>query len=175
MYKVYQSCGHLSISSEQKSAVIETMLPTTIPKELYEYVKFYNISKTDSGITSYGILGVLMIKGDDPCLNMDYTYFEKVAMLNILKKGLLDLKSDIDNSFSQVCMSNITEKDRLSFVCFHDTKFEKNKDIVLKHYQNHLSNIFRAPKLELPDKEEFQPKVGNGGILTAEGCIDERP
>lgn len=175
MYKVYQSCGHLSISSEQKSAVIETMLPTAILKELYEYVKFYNISKKSFRKTEYGILGVLVIKGDNPNLNRDYSDDNEATMLNILKNGLLNLKSDIDNSFSKVSLNNIKERDRLSFVCFHDTKFEKNKDIVLKHYQDHLSNIFRAPKLELPDKEEFQPKVGNGGILTAEGCIDERP
>ncbi|WP_286926681.1 hypothetical protein [Flavobacterium sp. UBA4197] len=173
MYKVYQSCGHLSISSEQKSAVIETMLPTTISKDLYEYIKFYNISKTDSGITSYGILGVLIVKGSSRN-NIDLRTLKKTRMINVLKNGRLDLKNGIDNSFSQVCLSNITEKDRLSFVCFHDTDFEKNKKIVLEHYQNYLYNIFEAPIPTLP-KIIIQPKVGNGGILTIEGCIMEHP
>lgn len=149
--KTYQSCGKINV--ETKSVEVKTMLPQ-LEEGVYKYVKYYNISNPNY----YGILGVLIVENGP---NNDLTEFEgpmkkiQVDNKSINLKELKQLENGKD-------FSNLKSSDVIHFMCFHDDSFYGDEK-ELKIFQDSL------PKFPTFDLIE-EPKVGNGGVLTFEGC-----
>lgn len=152
--KVYQSCGKITSLGEIKTVEIKTMLPE-IPEGKYKYVKYYNISNKDY----FGLLGILLIEGGE---NKDLNDFN--APLNKIKVDEEPLKlNELLPINEGKDFSKIKQGDTIHFMCFHDEKFN-GSDKELKVFQESL------PKF--PDFDFIEePKVGNGGVLTFEGCM----
>lgn len=173
--KIYKPCGKIESTSTSKTAKVKTHLPISI--STYRYVKYYNISTP----TQYGVLGVLVHDG----LNIDLTILGGTSNSLDVSGGSIDLLNDLDNSFSQRSFANITDKDSITFICFHDDNFENNnrKYNILRFYQGNLPNYYDFPKPPgqkptldnkgLESNKGFEakvePMIGNGGILTFTG------
>ncbi|TGD59209.1 hypothetical protein [Flavobacterium humi] len=149
--KTYQSCGKITIEKNSKSALVKTMLPELLHNGKYKYIEYHNISNDDY----YGVLGVLVMDGEP---NTDLTKYNSANRMvqvdanQIILTDLLPVNGGKD-------FSGLSQNDQIHFMCLHDDDF-KVTDAVLKRFQQAL------PKF--PDDRE--PKVGNGGILTFEGC-----
>ena len=149
--KTYQSCGKITIEKTAKTAIVKTMLPELLHNGKYRYIEYYNISNNDY----FGILGVLIVDGE---ANIDLRKYNsangmfQVDMNQIVLTDLLPVNGGKD-------FSRLSESDQVHFMCLHDDDF-KATDEILEKFQQAL------PKF--PDDRE--PKVGNGGILTFEGC-----
>lgn len=174
--RIYEPCGKIESTSTSKTAKVKTHLPVSILT--YRYVKYYNISTP----TQYGILGVLVHDG----LNIDLTILGGTSNSLDVSGGTIDLLNDLDNSFSQRSFANVTDKDSITFICFHDDNFESNnrKYNILRFYQSNLPNYYDFPKPILEQKPSLgnkglesnkgieakaEPMIGNGGILTFTG------
>lgn len=149
--KTYQSCGKITIEKNVKSAVVKTMLPELLHNGKYQYIEYYNISNNDY----FAVLGVLIVDGEP---NIDLRKYNstnqmfQVDVNQIVLTDLLPVNGGKD-------FSGLSENDQIHFMCLHDDNFKVTGE-VLKRFQHAL------PKF--PDDRE--PKVGNGGILTFEGC-----
>ncbi|MGH2666951.1 hypothetical protein [Flavobacterium sp.] len=149
--KTYQSCGKITVEKESKSAVVKTMLPELLHNGKYKYIEYYNISNRDY----FAILGVLIIDGEP---NIDLRKYNSANLMLQVDEHQITL-TDLHPINGGKDFSELSEHDQIHFMCLHDDDF-KATDVLLKKFQNAL------PKF--PDDRE--PKVGNGGILTFEGC-----
>lgn len=161
---VYQSCGAILITNTQKKLNVFTMLPILKKGGAYQYIKYYNISSP----TEYGILGVLVVKNEP---NIDLrNYQPKDTILQQVDSNPIDL-TKFSSFNGGKDFTNLTNKDIIYFVCFHDDNFltgNQTSEDILKFYQKNLPNVkpYEIPKPLSPDI----PKVGDGGILTINGC-----
>lgn len=153
--KTYQSCGKISIEGKEKSVIVKTMLPTLKDGGKYKYTGYYNISSEGY----FGVLGILMIDGEP---NVDLRKYDGVNskfQVDALPINLNNLKPlGSGKSFDE-----LKNGDKIHFMCFHDDSNNLSEVDLIK-FQKSLP-LF--PAFEPDDRE---PKVGNGGILTFEGC-----
>lgn len=152
--KTYQSCGKITINGTEKTAVVKTMLPALKNGGKYQYMTYYNISNKDY----FGILGVLTIQGEP---NVDLRKYDSVnskVQVDALPINLSSLKP-LGNGKD---FNELVAGDKIYFMCFHDDSFNL-ADGYLTKFQSSLP----AFPVFADDKE---PKVGDGGILTFEGC-----
>lgn len=161
--KIYQSCGKLTVSGTKKEIAVQTMLAKLVKGGTYQYIEYYNISNG----TDYGILGVLKVNGER---NIDLrNYSPKDSTLTIVDSNSIDLKQF--RSFNGgKDFSTISDTDTVHFICFHDDAFSgASKDEILKFYQSNLKTGMNYMK-NSSEKSKNIPKVGDGGILTIDGC-----
>jgi len=170
--KTYQSCGKFDFVS--KTATAFTYLPDL--NIGFRFTNLYNVSTA----THYGIAGILINNGS----NIDFSAFPpKLSAL----PGKINLKN-LDFRFSKFGFEEITEHDEITFYCFHDDEFNNvnlgdYETIELTKIQERLSLFGARTTHEIgqvalggialePINGDGQPKVGDGGILTANGsCI----
>lgn len=168
--KIYQSCGELSIDSttNQKSLNVKTMLPDLKHGGKYEYIEFFNISSKDH----YGVLGVLKVNVE---ANIDLREYQ-TDKIELTKIGGPIYLHGFSNFNGGMDFGNLNHGDVVTFICHHDNNFAANNpnDILLKEYQSMLNGT--STGLEFPQNKTtiktmiVQPKIGNGGILTVNGC-----
>ncbi|WP_130733603.1 hypothetical protein [Flavobacterium sp. J27] len=149
--KTYQSCGKINL--ESKTVEIKTVLPD-LEEGKYKYVKYYNISNA----TYFGILGILYVENGP---NKDLS-----EVVNNLKKVQVDLQplslKELAPFNSGKSFSDLKSNDVIHFMCFHDDSFSLSERDLL---------IFQESLPKFPDFDLIEePKVGNGGVLTMEGC-----
>lgn len=153
--KTYQSCGKISSNGTEKTVIVKTMLPVLKNGGKYKYVKYYNISSKDF----YGILGILTIEGEPNIDLRKYDAPNSKVQVDLLSINLTAFKSlGNGKDFSQ-----LVQGDSIYFMCFHDDSLNLT-EIDLTKFQESLPDF---PAFDLDDRE---PKVGDGGILTFEGC-----
>ena len=140
------------------------MLPILVNGGTYKYLKYFNISNGKE----YGILGVLTIDGEP---NIDLRkYTPKDSALTQVDLKAIDL-TKFSSYNGGLDFSGVTSSSKINFICFHDNEFlngTTNIDSILKFYQKNLPNIL-AYKDTLSSLIP-EPKVGDGGILTVDGC-----
>lgn len=149
--KTYQSCGKITIEKTAKTAIVKTMLPELLHNGKYKYIEYYNISNSDY----FAVLGILIVDGEPNIDLRKYASTNQMLQVDtsqIVLTDLLPVNGGKD-------FSGLSESDQIHFMCLHDDDFKVTEE-VLKRFQHAL------PKF--PDDRE--PKVGNGGILTFEGC-----
>ena len=149
--KIYQSCGKINL--EMKTVTVKTLLPE-LEEGTYKYVKYYNISNANF----YGILGVLLVENGP---NKDLSDMDKE--LNTISVDVnpihLDELKPLSNGRD---FADLKPTDTIHFMCFHDDRFTGSEKI-LAIFQESLPNF--------PDFDMIEePKVGNGGVLTLQGC-----
>ncbi|VXC17003.1 conserved hypothetical protein [Flavobacterium sp. 9AF] len=149
--KTYQSCGKISL--ENNTVIVKTALPT-LEEGVYKYVRYYNISNENY----FGILGILYVENGP---NKDLT-----EVTGELRKVQVDAKpinlKDLKPLNSGKSFTELKSSDVIHFMCFHDDSFNLS-DHYLLAFQESLPNF---PDFDLIE----EPKVGNGGVLTFEGC-----
>lgn len=163
--KIYQSCGKIDLAN--KTIEVKTFLPPLKGDEgTYEYIKYYNISNDKY----YGVLGVLeIVDGRNIDLNshpnsVNSTYTR-------VDRNTIDLSKLKNFNNTGLEFDALTESDNLTFICFHDDTFtnDNTNDRILKFYQERLPNI-EVYKDSSNTKSFPEPMIGNGGILTVNGC-----
>ncbi len=154
--KTYQSCGKISIEGKNKSVIVKTMLPDLKNGGRYRYVGYYNISNDDY----FGVLGILMIDGEP---NVDLRKYDAVNSKHQVDTLPINL-NDLRPLAGGKSFDELGNGDKIHFMCFHDDS-NNLSEIDLAKFQKSLP-LFPAFD---PDVDR-EPKVGNGGILTFEGC-----
>ncbi|MDR6967990.1 hypothetical protein J2X31_002004 [Flavobacterium arsenatis] len=170
--KIYQSCGELKIDSSYNEKILtpRVMLPNLKHNGSYEFTGVYNISNGKH----YGVLGVLKINGE-PNIDLREYKTDKIELTQI--GGDIDL-----NRFSSfnggLNFSNLDINKKVTFVCYHDDNFDYNNPddyAILIYFQkkiddtdNHLQ--YEKTKIDSKMWKIPDPKIGNGGVLTVDGC-----
>lgn len=149
--KTYQSCGKINI--ETKTVEVKTMLPE-LEEGVYKYVKYYNISNENY----YGILGILLVENGP---NDDLSGIDVVLKKIPVDTNPINL-NELEPLENGKTFSNLKSNDSIHFMCFHDDSFNgSEKDL----------KIFQKSLPQFPDFDLIEePKVGNGGVLTIDGC-----
>jgi|GEM_PF-2025468 len=163
--KIYQSCGKIDLAN--KTIEVETFLPPLKGDEgTYEYIKYYNISNGKY----FGILGVFEIAGGRN-INLNYHPNSANSEYTKVNRNTIDLSKLKNFNNTGLEFDALTENDSIIFICFHDNKFANNNtnDSILKFYQERLPNI-EVYKDSSNTKSIDEPMIGNGGILTVNGC-----
>lgn len=147
----YQSCGKILLNNSKITVKIKTNLPVLLKGGNYAYVSYHNISNE----SMFGLLGVLVVNGEP---NLDLNKYNSVNQLVRVDPNELVL-NELRPLGDGKSFDTIQKGDVIHFVCFHDDKFEATDSELMKFQES-------LPKIPI-DRE---PKVGNGGILTFEGC-----
>lgn len=163
--KVYQSCGTISFqksdAGKEQRATIKTMLPN-LKTGTYRYAEFYNISNEKY----FGLLGILVMDGED---NVNLRQYPTTAKnLKSVKNSTVNLLQYKPVSGEGKSFSELKEDDKIHFMCLHDDRFKGDSED-LEYFQANLPN-FPALMEALSEEINREPKVGDGGILTANGC-----
>lgn len=158
---VYKSCGRITINGANKTASVKTLLPQ-IQDANYQ-VTYYNISSA----THFGLLAVLTSK-----YKTDLRLRNETAVYTQLNSTPIELsESKLPRYRNGKSFDDLKSTDTVSIVCFHDSKFADNADSVKEYYQDLLPNVVDVSWPGNKSTESInQPKVGNGGILSATGC-----
>ncbi|KIX22510.1 hypothetical protein SY27_01330 [Flavobacterium sp. 316] len=153
--KTYESCGKINFNNDIKTVEVRTALPETLENGQYKYIKYYNISNDKH----YGILGILIIEGGS---NKDLRDSNSPLGKIQVDKNLIKL-DDLKPFNNGKDFSKLEKDDIIYFMCFHDEEFYGSEK-ELKIFQESLPKF---PDFGLIE----EPKVGNGGVLTFEGCL----
>ena len=149
--KTYQSCGKINL--DNKTVNVKTMLPE-LEQGTYKYVTYYNISNAKY----YGILGILLVENGP---NKDLSDSDKSLQKISVDQHPIHL-NELQPLANGRDFTNLNSEDTIHFMCFHDDRFSGSEK-VLQIFQENLPNF---PDFDLIE----EPKVGNGGVLTLEGC-----
>lgn len=149
--KTYQSCGKINLQTN--TVIVKTALPE-LNEGVYKYVKYYNISNANY----FGILGILYVENGP---NKDLSEFPGVLKKIQVDANPVNLK-ELKSLNSGKNFSELKKSDVIHFMCFHDDVLDLS-DNYLVAFQKSLPNF---PDFDLIE----EPKVGNGGVLTFEGC-----
>lgn len=166
MRKVYETCGEFNFKN--LTATAKTTLPDS-KGLICRYVKYYNISTE----TDYAVFAVMV----DNSGNFDLRQSPDQIIDVLVAPQPIDLQN-IEHKFATRDFKNLKATDKIYFFCWHDSNFDEG---ILRCLQNHAiepSALLSAFQNENPIEENLivrsilkplLPKVGNGGILTANG------
>lgn len=163
--KIYQTCGKITIDAATNTKTIspKIMLPNLKHGGRYECTEFYNISNSQF----YGVLVVLNVDGE---MDIDLREY-KTDRIELTQTTPFPLNlHDVKNPLNARDFSNLSTGDKITLICYHDNTFTRtNVDMdVLSDYRHRINDLETG--LETNKSLPFQPKIGNGGILTVYGC-----
>ncbi|WP_395062046.1 hypothetical protein [Flavobacterium sp.] len=166
MRKVYQSCGQFNLKN--LTAIAYTTLPDSRGL-ICNYIKYYNIS-TD---TEYAVFGIMV----DNHGNLDLRNSNDPSIDVLVAPQPIELQN-IDNKFSSRDFRNLTKDDTIYFFTWHDNDFDEGVLRLLQHEETKPSDLLKTFRNKNNQDESIiatkklnilEPKVGDGGILTADG------